>query len=622
MPLTAYTTPTTKPGMGAVLQDGGCSYRVWAPNASGVTLGGDFFNAGNLQPNNWQEIPMARDAATGAGAAYWSVFVPNAVADSLYKFKINNPAASPEAGPYWPYRHDPYARDATSFAGNSVVVDRTFDWSGDTFQMPPWNQLVIYELHVGTFNRAQPNQVGTFDQAKQRLSYVRDLGCNAVQLMPASDFDTTTSMGYNTALPFAIDNAYGQLNAMKGFILAAHQLGLAVIFDVVYNHFGPQGLDACLKVFDGATVPGRSGIYFYQDGRIYTPFGDRPDFSRGEVRQYLRDNAVTWLSELRCDGLRFDSTVGIRRIIGGYGEDNGPNEDGRTLLRYLGEEKRATFPWKILIAEDLQNDSSVTQDALSGGIGLDSQWDNWFLGRLENMMFATSDAARGLDDVAAAITKSYNPAGPFQRVIYTESHDQAYKQPRIPDRIEQGNANGYYARKRSTLGAALLMTSPGIPMIFMGQEFLEYTPWDDALGHCLDWNRVNSFSGIVSLYRRLIQLRRNFDNNTRGLSGANTDLIWVDQNAGVIVFRRYDQGGPGDDVLIAANLTNNTYPSYSVGFPREGSWYLRFNSDWQGYSQDFGNVGYDTRADPVSNMGKPFSGNIGLGRYSAVIYSQ
>lgn len=608
--------------MGAVLQDGGCSYRVWAPNASGVTLGGDFFNRGNVEPVNWQEIPMARDAVAGEGAAYWSIFVPNALADSLYKFKIENPAPSPDVGTYWPYRHDPYARDATSFAGNSVVVDRSFDWGNDLFQMPAWNQLVVYELHVGTFNRDSPQHIGTFEEAKLRLGYIRDLGCNAIQVMPAFDFDTTTSMGYNPALPFAIDSAYGQLNAMKGFILAAHQLGIAVILDVVYNHFGPQGLDACLGIFDGSTLPGKAGIYFYQDNRLYTPYGaSRPNFGCGEVREYLKNNAMTWLAELRCDGLRLDSTVGIRRVIGGYGTDDGPNEDGRTLLRYLGEQKRTSFPWKLLIAEDLQNDASVTQDALFGGIGLDAQWDNWFLGRLQNMMFATDDGARNPGAVAAAITKSYNDAGPYQRVIYIESHDQAYQQRRLPDQIEQGNANGYYARKRSTLGAAILMTSPGIPMIFMGQEFLEYAPWNDGLGYALDWNRVNAFKGIVELYRRLIQLRRNFDNNTRGLSGNNTDVYWVDP-AGVIIYRRYDSGGPGDDVIVVANLTDRTYSSYNVGFPQGGTWYLRFNSDWNAYSADFGSVGYDTRADDGWNMGKPFNGNIGLGPYSAVMYSQ
>ena len=625
-----FTAPTSFRGMGATLQDGGVVYRVWAPNATAVTLGGDFFHPGLFAPTNWQEFPMARDAATGEGAAYWSIFVPGALADTLYKFKITNPTAdsSITSTPFWPYRHDPYAKDATAidnFApgvpGNSVVVDQSFDWSGDNFQMPPWNELLIYELHIGTFNRDKPGEQSTFEDAKARLNHIAGLGFNAIQIMPAFDFSSTTSMGYNPALPFAMANAYGTLAAMKSFIKAAHIAGLAVILDVVYNHLGP-GLESCLQTFDGGTNPGWQGFYFYQDNRMFTPFGSRPDFGRGEVRQYLRDNAIAFcLQELRADGLRFDSTIGIRHSVEGFG-DAGPNEEGRTLLRWLGDEKRATQPWKLLIAEDLQNDASVTDDPLAGGIGLDAQWDNWYLGSLRNMMFTAADANRGIPDVAGAIAKSYNTAGPFQRIIYLESHDEANGRPRIPAQISPSDPNGYFARKRDTLGAALLMSAPGIPMIFMGQEFLEFTPWTDSLGYSLTWSRVDTFAGIVSLYRRLAQLRRNFDNNTRGLRGSNTQIIWADPPTGVIAFRRFDQGGPGDDVIVVANLTNNVYPSYNIGFPAAGTWFLRFNSASKEYSPDFGNVAYTTTAQPVPNMQKPCSGNVGLDAYAVIFYSQ
>lgn len=487
--------------------------------------------------------------------------------------------------------------------------------------MPSWNELVIYELHIDTFNRSRSGVQGTFDDAKARLKYVSDLGFNAIEIMPAFDFASVTSMGYNPALPFAMANAYGTLSAMKQLIKAAHSFGLAVVLDVVYNHLGP-GLETCLQDFDGATNPGWQGIYFYQDNRMFTPFGSRPDFGRGEVRQYIRDHAIAFsLGELHADGLRLDSTIGVRHNVEGFG-DTGPNEEGRTLLRWIGEDKRSSQPWKVLIAEDLQNDSTVTQDALFGGIGLDGQWDNWFSGRLRQMMFAADDAQRGPGDVATAIVKSYNNAAAFQRVIYLESHDEAYKKRRIPDLISWGHADDYFARKRSTLGAAILMSSPGIPMIFMGQEFLEYVPWSDASDFSLDWGRVDTFSGIVSLYRRLTQLRRNFDNNTRGLRGANTEIIWTDQAAGVLVYHRFDVGGPGDDVIVVANLSNNVYSSYNIGFPRGGIWYLRFNSGSKAYSSDFGNVGYDTTAENVSNMGKSFSGNVGLDAYSVVMYSQ
>lgn len=617
--LPEFTAPSNKPGMGAVLQDGGCLFRVWAPNAGAVSVGGDFFHAGNQDPVEWQEIPMARDAATGEGTAYWSAFVPRALADSLYKFHIRDDSAPPEwNSPHW--KHDPYARDAVSFAGNSVVVDRTFDWSGDNFQMPNWNELVIYELHIGTFGRNAPNQVSDFASAINRLDYLRDLGINAIEVLPAFDFDTTTSMGYNTALPFAVDNAYGRLQAMKNFIKAAHERGIAVILDVVYNHFGPEGLDECLGQFDGSYPPGTEGIYFYEDGRLYTPWGNnRPDYGRGEVRVYIRDHAMTCLDELRADGLRLDSTLTIRHVVRKY-DDLGENPDGFTMLRYLGEEKRKSSPWKILIAEDLQNDDIVTRDALFGGIGLDSQWDNWFLGRVRNAMFALYDDQRGPQQVADALAKAYNSSGPFQRVVYTESHDEAHN-ARISALVSPSDPDGYFARKRAALGAALMLTTPGVPMLFMGQEFLDPQPWNDGLGFALDWSRVNRFSGMVDLHRRLIQLRRNWDNNTRGLRGSNVNVFHVNPE-GVIAFHRWDQGGPGDDLVVVANLTNRRWDSYNVGLPRTGTWYLRFNSDYQGYAADFSNVGYDTTAAEGWNQNMPANGNVGLGPYSAIVLSQ
>ena len=606
-------------GLGAVLQNGGCSFRVWAPFADRVEVGGDFFNAGNLEPLVWEEVALERDAP---GSPYWSVFIEGVVADSLYKFKLRNNGVGPGSHPGEPipdFKHDPHARDAVSFSGNSVVVDRNFDWSGDNFQMPGWNELVIYELHIGTFNHQLGQAVGTFDEAKGKLEYLARLGVNAIEIMPAFDFATTTSMGYNTALPYAVDNAYGRTHTMKEFIKAAHQRGIAVILDVVYNHWGPEGLHDGIGQFDGWYLPGKEGVFFYADDRSRTDFGERPDYGRGEVRTYIRDNAMTLLDEFRADGLRLDSTANIRRVKDNQGPDIG---DGFTLLRYLGEEKRKASPWKLLIAEDLQNDDVLTRDALFGGIGLDSQWDPGFRDRVvRGMLFAPNDDARRASSVAEAVGKSYNGSGPFQRVIYTESHDEA-KDGRVTDKVAPGDAEGWLARKLSSLGAALVFTSPGIPMLFMGQEFLEFATWNDRPSFALDFGRIGRVPGYVDLWSRLIKLRRNFDNNTRGLRGGNTNVFWASDADGVIAYHRWDQGDRGDDVVIVANLKNRTYPSYNIGFPRSGTWFLRFNSDFRGFSPDFGDVGYDTTAGGSGNQGMPFDGNVGLGPYSVCIYSQ
>jgi 1,4-alpha-glucan branching enzyme len=369
-------------------------------------------------------------------------------------------------------------------------------------------------------------------------------------------------------------------------------------------------------------LPGKQGIYFYEDVRSYTPYGDdnRPDFGRGEVRVYIRDNVLTCLDEFRCDGIRLDSTIAIRRAIGKLG-DSGEIPDGFTLLRYLGEQKRQSSPWKIFIAEDLQNDDVITRDALFGGMGLDSQWDSFYLWRIREMLLAASDSGRMANVIGGAVGKAYNGSGSFQRVVYFESHDQAHDR-RLIDIVAAGAADGWLARKISSLGAGLVFTTAGIPMIFMGQEFLDYKPWNDGEDYALDFTRIGTFAGFVDLYRRLIQLRRNFDNNTRGLRGPSTNVFWASDSDGVLAYHRWDQGGPGDDVVVVANLHSQVYPSYNIGFPRAGTWYLRFNSDYRGYCNDFGNVGYDTTANSGSNQNMLFNGNVGLGPYSICIYSQ
>jgi 1,4-alpha-glucan branching enzyme len=618
MPAPRAIAPTDKPGMGAVPTDGGCVFRVWAPFAERVTVGGDFFHAGNLEPVEWHEVPLARDAADGDGAHYWSAFVEGARPDSLYKLKVKNDGLEPGSGGAERWKHDPYARDAVSFAGNSVVVDRDFDWSGDDFRMPGWNELVVYELHIGTFNHEAGKPPGTFEEAIGKLDYLASrLGVNAVEVMPAFDFETTTSMGYNTALPFAIDNAYGRTASLKDFVKAAHRRGIAVIMDVVYNHWGPEGLADGLGQFDGFFLPDKQGIYFYEDERSATPYGrdNRPDYGRAEVRRYIRDNAMTLLDEFRLDGLRLDDTIDMRRPSGR------DLPDGFTLLRWLGEEKRRASPWKILIAEDLQNDDAVTRDALLGGMGMDAQWDPVFKDRVRGMLLAPSDDARRASAIAEAVAKSYNASGPFARVVYAESHDEA-KFRRITDEVAPGDAEGWLARKLSALGAALVMTSPGIPMIFMGQEFLEFRPWSDGKDFALDFTRIGRHPGFVDLYARLVKLRRNFDDNTRGLRGGNTNVFFASDADGVLAYHRWDRGGPGDDVVVVVNLRNQVYPSYGVGFPRPGTWYLRFNSDWRGFAPDFGDVGYDTTAAPGGDQGMPCSGDVGLGPYAVCIYSQ
>ncbi len=161
-------------------------------------------------------------------------------------------------------------------------------------------------------------------------------------------------------------------------------------------------------------------------------------------------------------------------------------------------------------------------------------------------------------------------------------------------------------------------------MIFMGQEFLSWGSWRDNVP--MDWSNLSKFGGIHDLYQRLIRLRRNWDNNTRGLRGQHVNVFHVNNNDKVIAFHRWENGGAGDDTIVVINFGNRTYNSYSIGFPRGGIWWVRFNSDWNGYDASFGNFGgYTTTAgqtDLNDPDAMPCRGNVGIAPYSALILSQ
>ncbi len=246
--------------------------------------------------------PLAPEGDQAPGT--WSRDVEGVRPGAEYRFTIRTATGDLS-------RLDPYARQVTSSVGNAVVYDaHAFDWGDGEFRMPTWNDLVIYEMHIGTF-AGRDGRRGDFDRAIRRLPYLADLGIGAIQLMPPFEFAGDVSWGYNPAHMFAVESTYGGPDAFKRFIRAAHEHGIAVIVDVVYNHIGPSDLD--LWRFDGWSEGDWGGIYFYNDERAVTPWGaTRPDYGRGEVRAFLRDSAITWLEEFRCDGLRLDATTYVR----------------------------------------------------------------------------------------------------------------------------------------------------------------------------------------------------------------------------------------------------------------------------------------------------------------------
>jgi 1,4-alpha-glucan branching enzyme len=591
------------PGMGAILTASGVTFRVWAPHAEKVYVTGTF--------NDWSETstPLAREEN-----GYWSTDVSEAKTGDEYRYLIHSPKGVLS-------RLDPYARKVTSSIGNSVIYDpKAFDWGENNFQMATGNELVIYEMHIGTFNVKEEGQVGTFASAMEKFPYLKELGINAIEVMPIAEFSGDFSWGYNPAHPFAVESIYGGPDAFKQFVKAAHEHGIAVIVDVVYNHFGPGDLD--LWQFDGWSENDKGGIYFYNDRRSNTPWGEtRPDYGREEVRQYLRNNALMWFEEYHVDGLRWDMIIYIKSIDGDTENQANDLPDGWSLMQWINVEIQQLFPGKISIGESMRNNPWIIKDVGAGGAGFNAQWDAEFVHNVRQAVIVRDDASRDLGAVCKAIEHRYDE-DVFRRIIFTESHDEvANGRARVPEDIWPGKVDSWFSKKRSTLGGALVLTSPGIPMIFQGQELLEDRWFQDTVP--IDWSRVEDQHGILGMYRDLIALRRNLSGVTRGLCGQNIHIYHFNDEAKIIAFHRWDKPSPTDSVVVVVNMMNQNWDDYAIGFPRSGLWKARFNSDSYNYNPDFANhPTYDVEAYEEKIDGLPCSGKISIGPYTVVIFSQ
>jgi 1,4-alpha-glucan branching enzyme len=255
--------------------------------------------AGNFDGWSPSASPFAAE-----GGGYWSADVPGAAEGSRYKFVLDGPA-----GVLW--RKDPYAREVASSGGDSIVHTEDFDWGSAAYHTPPWNEPVLYELHVGTFNDdsrdsagGSGDEPGGFRSVVARLDYLADLGVNAIELMPSMEFATSFSRGYNPFDIFAIERAYGGPTALKALVLAAHEHGVAVIFDVVYNHLGPSDLD--LWRFGGLEHRRRRGHLLLpgwppSDPVGRDPAGQRPPGGPGVPRRQGR--ALAGKDSTGCAGM-------------------------------------------------------------------------------------------------------------------------------------------------------------------------------------------------------------------------------------------------------------------------------------------------------------------------------
>ncbi len=228
--------------LGSVFEDGAVTFRVWAPFADSVAVVGDF--------NDWD---AARDPLAQEADGYWFGRVAGAEHGQHYQYEIRS-------GERTMRRNDPYVRALDDERKLGLLDEDRHEWRHPEPVLGPRTAIVIYEIHVGTFVRSEPDRPGTLVELERALPYLVALGVSAIELMPVSAFPTELSWGYNTTNPFAIESSYGGPEALRSLVDAAHGHGIGVIVDVAYNHLGPGELD--LWQFDGWSENGLGGIYF------------------------------------------------------------------------------------------------------------------------------------------------------------------------------------------------------------------------------------------------------------------------------------------------------------------------------------------------------------------------
>ncbi len=591
---------SSRTGWGSTPYSGGVTFRVWAPNATSVYVPGQF--------NNWSLTanPLGKELSNGVWAGVWSQDVAGATTNQQYKYYINY-----TNGSVW--KHDPRSRLVTAAGSgsgdNDIIYSTTnFNWNGDTITPPALSDLFIYEMHMGTFpSSSTPSR---FIAATNHLDYLKNLGVNAVEVMPIAEFPPgQTSWGYDPAQIFAADDAeYGGPDGFKTFVHACHLRGIAVLLDTVHNHYGPSALD--MWNFDGWTGAGPigGGIYFWESNTNdeITPWGDtRPNFSSLQVSNFVQDNITMWLSECHVDGFRWDAPSAILNANdGSYIPANG------AFLTTVNTMIHTAYAGKISIAEDVYD-----------AFGFDSAWDTSYPGDVTPVLSNTVDADRDMSVVANAVEYNvrYGGNAGLGRVAYLESHDvvgDLNGGVRLVTAIDASAPGSYRARKLSTLGAATTLTAPGVPMIFQGQEMLENQAFDSAL--LVDWTKTNTYSFIVQFYHDLIAARRDLKGYTLGLEGDQCSVLQVDNANKVIAFNRWKSAAPNQDAVVIANFTGTPFVNYNVKFPATGAWYVHLNSDSTAYGPDYSNIGSST----VTASGNPATASITIGPYSALILSQ
>lgn len=578
--------------LGVTLHRNKAVFQVWAPFAKSVSV---------CVPYVGHDLSNQR-AMTPEGGGYWSVEIEGVEPGQTYRYLI-------DTGTELLHRNDPRARVLTdSDNGASVIASNDFEWSDKEFTPPPFNQQIIYELHIGTFNRKDASSQGTFYDAIERLDYLKELGVNMIELMPVTSMASSNGWGYNTSDIFSIENSYGGRHGCMEFVNECHKRGIGVIVDVVYNHF----LSSTLWQYDGWSENGRGGIYFYNDERGDTPWGSRPDYGRPEVREFILDNVAMWYNEFHIDGMRLDSTIYLRNTEGHNDDPAHDIPDAWTLLQAITTLAHKIKPEAIMIAEDISANSFITKPVSEGGCGFDAQWQLHFPNAIRH---AIGVEAKYYADIKTELQHTYN-GNAFDKVIFSDSHDTAANGGvRINEAVTPGNSGSVFARQRVLLADAITLTAPGIPLLLQGQEFMQegaFNDWQE-----LDWDKAEQFAGIVLAHRHLIDLRVDKHGFTAGLTGQSIALFHQDDTNAILGYHRWDKGGVRDDTLVIVNFSDREFDDYLIRLPLGGTWQCRFNSNWHDYGKDFSESSVDARTCRDGNVI-----SVPVKPYGVLIFSQ
>lgn len=601
--------------MGVRLIEGGATFRVWAPSAEHVYVVLDPLLHYSPKP----EHRLNRDPESG----HFSGFVPGVVDGTRYRYWVVGRGG---AG----FKRDPYARelhylddlpsDDYEHASGVVRDVDAYRWVAPAFRTPNFDELILYQLHVGVFfargddNHDRRNRGAKLLDAIDRIPYLADLGVTALQPLPLADLWLPRRRNYRGTDPFSLEVAYavGQreletrylhrvnallaargagpktarelsshVNQLKLFIDLCHLYGIAVIADVVYSHAGAAEDPQSLHYFDlPAERAPADDLYFAPSGASWS--GGRVfDFDKPDVRAYFIENARVWLQEYRADGLHYTHA----HVIAEHG--------GARFLRDLTSTVRYLKPEAIQLAEYWADDRAAAVAPTPSGLGCDGARDD----RLRDAVRATlqqatqgASAALDLDPLRDALYPRPGFDAQWRHCHCIESHDQlaagddlVAEKPRMAALAGAGDARSWYAASRCRVATGLLLTAPGIPQLFMGQEFMEDKPWNErssAQQLFIYWDGLGGSDRVMTDFHRytrdLCWLRRQYP----ALRGDGLNVFHVHNAHRVLAFHRWDARS-GQDVVVVASFNEHLFlaASYRLGFPKQGRWEEVFNSD-------------------------------------------